>query len=118
MGRTVGRTLARHGEKITPVVAALGALATLTCCLPPVGFAAAAATAGVGAVVSAYQGWFLGASVLLLVGGGFQLARVCRSCRKRGRAPSIAIFVVSSLVVLLVILFPQVLAAMIADWLS
>ena len=55
---------------------------------------------------------------MLLVGGGFHLARVCRSCRKRGRAPSIAIFVVSSLVVLLVILFPQVVAGMMADWLS
>jgi len=35
----------KHAETITPVAAALAALATLACCLP-IGFAAAAATAG------------------------------------------------------------------------
>ena len=58
----------KHVEKVTPVAAALTSLATLVCCLP-MGFAAAAATACIGMVVAAYQRWFPGASVVLLVVG-------------------------------------------------
>ena len=62
----------KHGEKIAPVAAALTGLATLACCLP-MGFAAAAVTAGLSTVVAAYQPWFLGLSVVLLAVGLVQL---------------------------------------------
>lgn len=104
----------KHVEKATPIAAALTSLATLVCCLP-MGFAAAAATAGLGMVVAAYQRWFLGASVVLLLLGMVQLQRVQRTC---GRRPygSMIVFAVSAAIVVLVVLFPQLVAGVLADW--
>jgi hypothetical protein len=105
----------RHGEKIAPVAAAMTGLATLACCLP-MGFAAAAVTASLSTVVAAYQPWFLGASVVLLLVGMVQLRRVQRTC---SRTPwsSLIVFCVSAALVLLVVLFPQTIAGTLADWL-
>jgi hypothetical protein len=72
----------KHGEKLAPVAAALTGLATLACCLP-VGFAADAVTAGLSPVLTAYQSWFLGASVVLLAVGLVQLNQVQRTCSRR-----------------------------------
>jgi len=105
----------KHGERIAPVAAAVTALTTLACCLP-VGIAAAAATASLAAVVSAYRGVFLLASAALLVLGIFQLNRAQRQCSTRNTG-SRAILAICGTIVLLVVLFPQVLAAMIAAWL-
>ncbi len=104
-----------HGEKVAPVAAAATALATLACCLP-VGIAAAAATASLAAVVAEYRGWFLLASGALLAVGIVQLNRAQRQCSTRKRG-SLAILAISATIVLLVALFPQVIAAMIAAWL-
>lgn len=104
----------KHVEKVTPVAAALTSLATIVCCLP-MGFAAAAATASLSMVVSAYQPWFLGASVVLLLVGMVQLQRVQRSCATRPYA-SMIVFGVSAVIVFLVVLFPQVVAGIVADW--
>lgn len=105
----------KHTERIAPVAAAVTAVTTVMCCLP-VGFAAAAATASLAAVVSSLQPWFLAASALLLIVGAAQLGRAQRTCPARGRG-SQAIFGVSAAIVVLVILFPQVLAGLLADWL-
>ncbi len=105
----------KHAEKVAPVAAAASALATLVCCLP-VGVAAAAATASLGAIVSGYRSWFLGASALLLAIGIVQVTRVRRACGTRTPG-SMVILAVSGTIVLLVALFPQVLAGLIADWL-
>jgi hypothetical protein len=107
--------LMNHGEKIAPVAAATTALATLLCCLP-LGIAAAAATASLAAVVAAYRSWFLLASAALLVVGVVQLKRVQRQCSTRKRG-SLAILAISATIVVLVALFPQVIAAMVAAWL-
>lgn len=104
----------KHVEKATPIAAALTSLATLVCCLP-MGFAAAAAAAGLGMVVAAYQHWFLGASVVLLMLGMVQLQRVQRTCETRPYG-SMLVFAVSAVIVLLVVLFPQVIAGILADW--
>lgn len=104
-----------HGEKIAPLAAAVTALATLACCLP-LGFAAAAATVSLAAVVAAYRSWFLLASGLLLVVGVVQLKRAERQCSTRKRG-SLAILSISATIVVLVALFPQVIAAVIAAWL-
>ena len=111
---SVSRHPLKHPEKVAPVAAAVSALATLVCCLP-VGIAAAAATASLGAIVSGYRSWFLGASALLLVIGIVQV-RAQRGCATR-TGGSMAILAVSGTIVLLVALFPQVLAGLIADWL-
>ena len=102
----------RHAEKVTPVAGALTAVATLACCLP-MGFAAAAATGSLGAVVASHRWWFLGASVVFLVMGAVQQRRACST---RGYA-SVVILGLSAVVVALVIFFPQVVAGLLADWL-
>lgn len=102
-------------DRLAPVAAAASALATLVCCLP-IGIAAAAATASLGAIVSSYRSWFLGASAVLLVIGIVQVARAQRACATRTRG-SVVVLAVSGTIVLLVALFPQVLAGLIADWL-
>jgi cytochrome bd-type quinol oxidase subunit 2 len=105
----------KHGEKIAPLAAAVTGLATLACCLP-MGFAAAAVTASLSTVVAAWQPWFLGLSGVLLVVGMIQLRRLRRTC---ARTPfsSLIVFCVSAGTVLLVVLFPQVIAGVLADWL-
>ena len=108
------QTAMPHGEKIAPVAAAATALATLVCCLP-VGIAAAAATAGLATVVSTYRNSFLLASGALLVVGTVQLTRAQRQCSTRKRG-SLTILAASAVIVVLVALFPQVLAALIAVW--
>lgn len=105
----------KHGEKIAPVAAALTGLATLACCVP-MGFAAAAVTAGLSTVVAAYQPWFLGASVVLLTVGLVQLHQVQKTCSRQPKA-SFVVFGLSAVIVLLIVLFPQVIAGILADWL-
>jgi hypothetical protein len=105
----------KHGEKVAPITAAVTSLATLACCLP-MGFAAAAATASFGMVVATYQRWFLGASVALLVIGMAQLRRVQRTCARKPYS-SFIVFGMSAVIVVLVVLFPQVVAGIVADWL-
>ena len=105
----------KHVEKITPVAAMLSALATLACCLP-VTFAAATAAASVSIIAGQYRWLLLGLSAAFLAIAAWQLARA-RACGRRSAA-SVVIFVASVTVVALVALFPQVLAAIVADWVS
>ena len=105
----------KHTEKIAPVGAALSALATLACCLP-IAFGAGTAAGALAAIAGSYRWWFLGASVALLALGAVQLVRARRACRPRGGL-STAILVGCSFVVALVLVFPQALAGILADWL-
>jgi hypothetical protein len=104
----------KHTEKIAPVAAALSALATLACCVP-IAFAAGTAAAGLAAIAGEYRPWFLGASVVLLALGAVQFVRARRACRPRGSL-SMAILVGCAAIVALVLLFPQALAGLLADW--
>jgi bacteriorhodopsin len=106
----------KHTEKIAPVAAALSALTTLACCLP-IAFAAGTASAGLAMVASTYRWSFLGASVVLLAVGAVQLVQARRACRARGPAPPVFLGV-SAAIVLLVVLFPQVVAGLLADWMQ
>jgi hypothetical protein len=105
----------KHVEKVTPVMAAVTSVATLACCLP-IGFAAAALTASLSMAVAAYQSWLLGASVLLLVVGAVQLRQTQRACGTRSYS-SLIVFGLSAAIVVLVVVFPQVIAGLLADWL-
>ena len=104
----------KNAEQIAPVAAALSALTTLACCLP-IAFAAGTATAGLAVDAGSYRWAFLGASVILLAVGAFQLVRVRRACKTRGSG-SMVILGISAVIVLLVLAFPQVIAGLIADW--
>lgn len=105
----------KHTEKLAPVAAAVTALMTMACCLP-MGLAAAAATAGLSTVVAAYQGWFLAASGVMLAIGLVQLRSNGRACARRSYS-SLVVYCISTVIVLLVVLFPQALAGVMADWL-
>lgn len=105
----------KHAEKITPIAAAASALTTLLCCLP-LGFAAAAATASLGLVVATLRPWLLGLAIVLLGVGFVQMYRGIHACRRRSPA-SLAILWISTAVVVLVTLFPQLVATLAADWL-
>ena len=105
----------KHGEKVAPVMAAFTGLATLACCLP-MGFAAAAVTTSLGVAVAAYQPWFFGGSVLLLIVGAIQLRQKQRACATRSYS-SLIVFSLSAVTVVLVVVFPQVIAGLLADWL-
>jgi uncharacterized membrane protein YidH (DUF202 family) len=103
----------KHSEKITPVAAAVSALSTIACCLPS-GIATAAGAAGLGLVVEPLRPWLVGLSIALLVLGFVQLYRSNRSCRRRSPA-SIAVFSISALVVVGILLFPQITAGLLAS---
>ena len=105
----------KHGEKVAPVMAAVTSVATIACCLP-MGIAAAAVTASLSMAVAAYQPWFLGASVLLLLLGAVQLGQTQRACGTRSYS-SLMVFGLSAVIVVVVVLFPQVIAGLLADWL-
>jgi hypothetical protein len=102
----------KHPEKITPVAAAVSALSAAACCLPS-GIAAALGVAGLGVVLEPFRSWFLGLSVALLTLGFVQLHRSNRTCQPRSPV-SITIFLVSAIVVVGVLVFPQVMAAIFA----
>ena len=105
----------KHGEKVAPVMAAVTSLATIACCLP-MGFAAAAVTASLSMAVAAYQPWFLGASVLLLIVGGHPTTSEAKGVRET------LVFISDCLQSLRCHrcargVFPQVIAGLLADWL-
>lgn len=102
----------KHAERVTPIAAVTSALATLLCCLP-IGFAAAAATASVAAVVGQLRPWLLGASVVLVAVGFVQVYRK-QSCERRSPA-TLAILWISTAIIVVVILFPQAIAGVVAD---
>ena len=104
----------KHTEKIAPVAAALSAVATLACCLP-IAFAAGTATATLAMLAGTYRWLFLGISAVLLAIGALQLVQARRAYRPRGTA-SVVILGASAGLVMLVVLFPQVIAGLLADW--
>jgi hypothetical protein len=72
---------------------------------------------GVLGAVGRYQQWLLPASGLLLVVGGVQIWRSRRVCQRTSRV-SLVILALSTIVVLLVLFFPQTVAGLLTDWLS
>jgi len=93
--------------------AMLTSLITLGCCLP-FPFLGAAGIAGVSVFLSGARPWLLGLSVILLAAGFFQVYRGVR-CRVRQSKTAIALLSVATVVVILLLLFPQVVASVLAD---
>ena len=102
----------RVAERATPVAAVIAVLSTLACCLP-LTFLGALGLAGASVRLQSLRPWLLVSAVILLGIGFTQLYVRRNQCEKRSRL-SIALFWSAALIVLLVILFPQVLASLIA----
>src|SRR5271163_241780 len=93
--------------------AMVSSLLTLGCCLP-LPFLGAAGLAGASVFLNFARPWLLGLSVVLLGAGFFQVYRGMR-CRTRQSKTAIALLSLATLVVVLLLLFPQVIASVLAD---
>jgi len=94
------------------VAAVIAVLSTLSCCLP-LTFLGALGLAGVSVRLQSLRPWLLVGAAIMLGIGFIQLYVWHNQCQKRSPL-SIALFWGAVLIVLLVILFPQVIASLIA----
>jgi hypothetical protein len=95
------------------VGAILTSLLTLGCCLP-LPFLGAAGLAWASVFLAGARPWLLGLSVILLGAGFYQVYRGMR-CRARQSKTAIVLLSLATLVVVLLLLFPQVIASVLAD---
>lgn len=102
----------RVAERSTPVAAVIAVLSTLSCCLP-LTFLGALGLAGASARLWSFRPWLLGSAAVLLGIGFIQLYVRRNQCQKRNPL-SIALFWGAAVIVLLVILFPQLIASLLA----
>jgi len=102
----------RVTERLSPVAAAMSALATLACCLP-FGIAGAVGALGLSVALEVLRPWLIGLAVVLLAVSGFQMYRSGRNCRRRSPL-SLALLGLSAVIVLGVMLFPQAIAELLA----
>ena len=100
-------------ERGAPAAAILAALSALVCCLP-FGIVGAAGLASISVWIAPLRPWLLGAAVLLLALGFWQVYRRSKQCATRPSPLSVALFWVAVAVVVLVTIFPQ----LIANWLA
>ena len=98
-------------EKGAPAAAIIAALSTLACCLP-LGFLGAVGLASLSLWARQYSRWLLLASIAFLCVGALQLY-FRKSCAKRSTA-SLVLFWTAVVIVILVALFPQLVATLIA----
>lgn len=93
--------------------AMVSSLLTLGCCLP-LPFLGAAGIAGASVFLSAARPWLLGLSAILLGLGFFQVYRGTK-CRARQSRIALIFLGIAAVLVVLLLLFPQVLAGLLAD---
>ena len=102
----------RVAERTTPIAALIAALSTLACCLPFT-FLGALGLTGASARLQSARPWLLASAGVLLGIGFIQVYVRGNQCQRRSPL-SIALFWSAAIIVLLVILFPQVIASLIA----
>jgi hypothetical protein len=95
------------------LLAILSSLASISCCLP-LGFAAALGAGAASAFFATMRPWLLGFSVVLIALGFWQQHRA-RQCHVHGRLLGNVLLWAAVVVVVGMILFPQQIAAFIAD---
>ncbi|MGA7222484.1 MAG: hypothetical protein WBX16_06475 [Candidatus Acidiferrales bacterium] len=91
----------------------MSSVATISCCLP-IAFAGALGAGAASAFSTTLRPWLLGLSVVLL-GFGFWQQHRAKQCAVRGRMVGNVLLWAAVVVVLGMILFPQEIAAVIAD---
>jgi hypothetical protein len=104
----------RQGTGVSASLAAIiSSVATISCCLP-VAFAGALGAGTASAFATTLRPWLLALSVILL-GFGFWQQHRAKQCAVRGRLVGNVLLWAAVVVVLGMILFPQEIAAVIAD---
>lgn len=99
-------------ERATPVAAVVAAVSTLACCLP-LGFLGAFGLAGASVWLVSVRRWLVAGAVVLLIIGFVQLYRKRGQCARRNPM-SITLLWIATAIVLMIVLFPQVVASLIA----
>jgi hypothetical protein len=100
-------------ERGAPTAAMLAVLSALACCLP-FGIVGALGLASISVWIAPLRPWLLGAAVVLLVLGFWQIYRRGKQCSARRSPVSVALFWLAVVIVLLATVFPQ----LIANWLA
>ena len=100
-------------ERAAPAAAVLAALSALACCLP-FGLVGALGLATASVWIAPVRPWLLGFSILLLIVGFWQIYRRGNQCNVRRSRVSVALFWFAVLIVLLVTIFPQLIANLLA----
>ena len=104
----------KRGTGMSASLAAIvSSVATISCCLP-IAFAGALGAGTASAFATTLRPWLLGLSVVLL-GFGFWQQHRAKQCAVRGRLVGTVLLWAAVVVVLGMILFPQEIAAVIAD---
>ena len=104
----------KQGTGVSASLAAIvSSVATISCCLP-IAFAGALGAGTASAFATTLRPWLLGLSVILL-GFGFWQQHRAKQCAVRGRVVGNVLLWAAVVVVLGMILFPQEIAAVIAD---
>jgi hypothetical protein len=104
----------RQGAGVSASVAAIvSSVATLSCCLP-LGFAGALGAGAASAFSTTLRPWLLGLSVVL-IGVGFWQQHRAKQCTARGRLLGTILLWAAVASVGAMVLFPQEIAAFIAD---
>lgn len=104
----------KQGTGVSASLAAIvSSVATISCCLP-IAFAGALGAGAASAFATTLRPWLLGLSVVLL-GFGFWQQHRAKQCAVRGRVVGTVLLWAAVVVVLGMILFPQEIAAVIAD---
>jgi hypothetical protein len=99
-------------ERASPVAAVIAAFSSIACCLP-LAFVGAAGLLGASARLQMLRPWLLAVSGVLLIVGFAQLYLRRNQCQRRSRA-SVGIFWIATAIVLLLMLFPQIVASVLA----
>ncbi|MCI0356778.1 MAG: hypothetical protein L0099_17345 [Acidobacteria bacterium] len=100
---------------LAPVAAAVSSVIALACCLP-LGFLAALGLAGAAFFLDSARPWLAAVSVALLALGLFQFRRQS-ACGIRHRASTLFLFWAATIVVVVALLAPQLVAGFLADYL-
>jgi len=96
-------------------IAALGSLAAaVSCCLPVGTFLFAAGAAGAARILDPLRPWLFGVSIGALIFGFVQAYGQSR-CSLRRNPVSIGLLWISAALVLVMLLFPQTIAGLLAD---
>lgn len=102
------------GERLTPMLAACSAVASLACCLP-IGGASLFGLGTILVVAGTYQRWLLPLSAILLAAGVALVWRSRRLCHRTSKL-SLGILALSAAIVLCIWLAPQAVAGLLAHW--
>ena len=107
--------IGRVAERMTPIAAVFAALGAFACCVP-LGLTGAVALFALSPFLDGIRPWFSSmAAVLLTVAAWLTLSRR-RTCRTGSARFGLLVLSLAAVIVLAVLLFPQTVAAVFADY--